>query len=697
MTNTLATTIVPAKDIAFDAFSFAEMSAMQPELIDPEEAFSPPSSSDKHLFAQQTPTKPQGLRIISMRKPSKLIDHRFLPKFAGPSPHHAIIGLPSIPPKLNPQPDTTISIESFEHQDQTFLIQHIALSSSEDEPQKQNSIHALRSLVHSSQDTNYPPNLQRIVAHEETSHHLSIAWQLFSPFRTQFPDKSFPTLKSVFNDRWGQMSFSRNPLWVAETISHLLQALAYLKRQGLTLTSIEASDIDLHEGTQTDHPLAILNLVRKIRFIPPDQSRMKKQQHEAKLIEDLKGIFAKLCSRDRLLKHAFLSQTMEGIRLDALWLRYRMDLIENYLQPSDNTQEPLPSSLTHSIRELHHIRLQQQKRADDEKLFPLVYTQRFNIGDQLGKGGIGTIYHAFDHRSGQQIAIKQILTQDLFNPPTKYSILRSGLLMVNQTEDNRLPETAMKIFGIYEMDGIIVSLMELIHGSLPAFSPHQPAYCDIDEIGEGLQKRYRKETLQNDILPSSFSAHEILSPSQIASILLQQLSTIRSLLDNDLMATDVRNQNFLISQAYEAHHRGPIHCVLSDYDNIVSSKSFKQYPLKDHRFRTRAYYLPEACNSWECTPDIPNEKAMVYTLGLNLLYLISMKYPRPRESISAHLQEVEQGLWAQRFLDHIPTCYASLKSLAKKMIAAQPKHRTSLQDIEQGLREIIGLSPAGSI
>lgn len=281
-----------------------------------------------------------------------------------------------------------------------------------------------------------------------------------------------------------------------------------------------------------------------------------------------------------------------------------------------------------------------------QKVNPQLYSQRYKILKNLGEGGIGIVYQAFDHWTGQVIALK-VLSADMINPNLVDSF-KSEFLLLSQLKHPGV----VKVFDFgFSADKTMVPsiplpyfTMEFVEGyslaeSFPGLLNHTPLVSEYERL-------YR---------------------------LIWQICDILEFLHlRELIHCDLKPDNIKITD----------HAFRPNILDFGLAEKIGEKRKKDAK-GTLPYMAPEMFKE-----ESLDERTDLYSLGIVLYELVTSKLPfcsdDPVKIISAHLQQ--KPLPPSEINPHLPSSLNDLIiGLLQKPASERPKNAGQVkQMLEQG-------------
>ena len=258
---------------------------------------------------------------------------------------------------------------------------------------------------------------------------------------------------------------------------------------------------------------------------------------------------------------------------------------------------------------------------------------RFVLQREIGRGGAGTVYAAFDTRVGQQVAVK---------------VLHGGLGDPNQLERLRREvrasrpghPNAVAVFDLFEDSGRRFLTMELVAGTSLRDELAGGGRLDVDRsVGIGLQiaaalaDLHRKGLVHRDVKPGNV----LLTPDGVAK-----------LCDMGLVRPTARGM------------------TITETEMVVG---------------TPAYMAPEQARALDRTAA-----SDVYALGLSLFQCLSGEVPLQDDTAVATLM-LRQRSRPPRVRSVRPDCPGWLDRLIRRMLEPVPADRPTAAEVERALRQ----------
>jgi eukaryotic-like serine/threonine-protein kinase len=318
--------------------------------------------------------------------------------------------------------------------------------------------------------------------------------------------------------------------------------------------------------------------------------------------------------------------------------------------------------------------------ADDDDLFVLRDSDRFEIKRRLGSGGMGVVYEAYDHKHKVTVALKTL--RDL-GPQTLYRLKNE----FRARQDLQHPNL-VNLGELIEQDGQWFFTMELVHGTdfLRYVRPwHEGHHQDVTDTWQTEEtadvprtapfSRYQlvdRPALPMPVSPPSDSGAGF-DEDRLRSVLGQLCLALRALHDAGKVHRDVKPANILIS----ADGR----LALLDFGLIVDVDP-DQTP--SDTAGTPAYMAPEQAAGEQVGPA-----ADLYSVGVLLYQALTGQRPFPGSQIELLLSR--GGRAAKRPRAVVPAVPADLDALCMDMLAFEPEDRPTVAEVLTRLHGRSGL------
>jgi serine/threonine protein kinase len=140
------------------------------------------------------------------------------------------------------------------------------------------------------------------------------------------------------------------------------------------------------------------------------------------------------------------------------------------------------------------------------------YLGRYHIREQLGEGGMATVYKAYDTRLERSIAIKVIRAEKTNAPSFLARFEREARALAQLSHSN-----IVKVLDYGEHEGMPFLVMEYIPGgtlkqALKAPLPYQEAAKLIAPVARALEYAHQRKIIHRDIKPANILMNEMGQP-----------------------------------------------------------------------------------------------------------------------------------------------------------------------------------------
>src|SRR5918996_1659422 len=129
----------------------------------------------------------------------------------------------------------------------------------------------------------------------------------------------------------------------------------------------------------------------------------------------------------------------------------------------------------------------------------------YEIGDELGRGGMGIVYRAKDRRLKRTIAIKVLPPELSYRSEIRTRFLREAETAAQLSHPNIVP-----IYTVDEAEGLVFFVMAYISGDNLAKRLHDKGILNVDdtrrimrEVGDALAYAHERGVVHRDIKPDN--------------------------------------------------------------------------------------------------------------------------------------------------------------------------------------------------
>ncbi|WP_406269882.1 bifunctional serine/threonine-protein kinase/glutamate ABC transporter substrate-binding protein [Actinacidiphila glaucinigra] len=264
---------------------------------------------------------------------------------------------------------------------------------------------------------------------------------------------------------------------------------------------------------------------------------------------------------------------------------------------------------------------------------------RYELRRQLGRGGMGVVWEAYDNRLGRQVAVKELLFRGALDPETQAQWVERARREA-QAIARIGHEHVVAVHDVIEADGQVWIVMEQVN-------PHS--------LADQLRERGRIPALQ------------------AAQIGLEVLRGLRAVHAAGVLHRDVKPHNILFRRDGRA--------VLMDF-GIATFEGAAQVTRSHETVGTPQYLAPELANRLTPTPA-----ADLWSLGVTLYEMVEgrapFRGPTPYEVLEA-----------VRTAEPPPTAHAGpLRPLIDGLLVKEPGARVSAERAEQLLQHVAQETP----
>ena len=133
---------------------------------------------------------------------------------------------------------------------------------------------------------------------------------------------------------------------------------------------------------------------------------------------------------------------------------------------------------------------------------------RYEVQRRLGRGGMGEVFLALDHRLQTEVALKQVPLEDALDPLIRQSLVSEARIMAKLSHSR-----IVRLFDLADTeDGMFLVLefvagpsLDLVLAAEPRRTPEETLHL-LDQIGEGLTLAHQRGVIHRDLKPSNLLA-----------------------------------------------------------------------------------------------------------------------------------------------------------------------------------------------
>jgi serine/threonine protein kinase len=220
--------------------------------------------------------------------------------------------------------------------------------------------------------------------------------------------------------------------------------------------------------------------------------------------------------------------------------------------------------------------------------------QRYRLLTEVGRGGMGTVWHAHDEALGRDVAVKEVILPHGFSDEER-EIQHKRTFREARTAARLGHPGVVTVYDVVEEDGRPWIVMELIRGS-------------------SLQQQIKKDGP--------------LPPQRVAEIGRQMLGALNSAHEAGILHRDVKPSNVLITAARTTR------AVLTDF-GIARAQSDATLTQTGMLIGSPAYIAPERARGKDAVPA-----SDLWSLGVTMYAAVEGKSPFERTDAMASLVAV---------------------------------------------------------
>lgn len=295
--------------------------------------------------------------------------------------------------------------------------------------------------------------------------------------------------------------------------------------------------------------------------------------------------------------------------------------VEELLDADRNEEEVLDNLVAQELEQLQDSKVVEIK-ADT------MLTGRFRIIRQLGKGGMGTVYEAFDEELGTNVALKTMRSDLIQNQSARDRFHREINLARKITHPN-----ACRIFDLFQHEQNLFLTMELLQG-------------------ETLQQKIKREGP--------------MDPQAATPILRQILETLTEMHRSGIVHRDLKTSNIIL-----VPNGNGVRAVVTDFGLAIAlpGSGSLQVTRTGEVLGTPEYMAPEQLKQDPITPATD-----IYTFGLVMFEMITGKLPLEGESpLTIAAKRISEDAPSPRII--VPNLDRKWEAIILRCLERHPKHR----------------------
>ncbi|GAB5603439.1 protein kinase [Thermus sp. FJN-A] len=266
-------------------------------------------------------------------------------------------------------------------------------------------------------------------------------------------------------------------------------------------------------------------------------------------------------------------------------------------------------------------------------------SQRYEILDKVGVGGMATVYKAKDRKTGRLVALKVPQERFVGDPRFVRRFHREAEVLAKLDHPN-----IVKVYDHGQVDGVHFIAMEFLEG-------------------EGLDKLIEERRL---------------SLKQAAAILARVADALRHIHAQGIVHRDIKPGNVMVLKgALREDGVDPRGVRLMDF-GIAAGKVLTRLTITGARIGTPVYMSPEQAKGQKL-----DHRSDIYSLGIVLYEALTGQPPFTGGYETVIHQQIFQVPTPPKQLK--PEIPQALSDLALKMLEKDPAKRPSLEEVIQGL------------
>jgi eukaryotic-like serine/threonine-protein kinase len=272
----------------------------------------------------------------------------------------------------------------------------------------------------------------------------------------------------------------------------------------------------------------------------------------------------------------------------------------------------------------------------------------FHIVREIGRGGMGVVYEAFQESLGRRVALKVLPAHLLSNENLRARFHRESHAAAKLHHTNIVP-----VFGVGEELGLCFYVMQLISGrGLDLVARNQGSGVTSQESDTGLGQS------NPDTCPLTPDPC-LLTPEMVARIGAQVADALAYAHSQGVLHRDVKPSNLLLDE------RGSVWVTDFGVAKLVEEAHLTQ---SGDLVGTLRYMPPERFNG------VSDARGDVYSLGITLYELLARKSAFPNTTPQHVIALITQG-GLPRLRKLNPEVPADLETIVLKAISREPERR----------------------